>query len=253
MGECLLKNSHLVRPDPRVIFALTLVLSSLAVIVREDLRLMAALMLIGLICAAVLGVKFMQLLLRFRRLWQVLLVVAILRSIFTPYGTVFFQIRDIPLLTSGGVQIGLLVLLRLALFIVCGAMITCYPVRTLIQGMVQIKMPYEIAYMISIGVRFIPQLSEEMKDSLIALQLRGIVVEELGFKKRLKLYTYLMLPVIAASLQNAKELAMSMEMRAFRAMSERSSFYELSFKPRDVIMLCGVAVVGLGAVIVTIL
>ena len=228
-------------PDPRIIFALTFSLSSFAVIIREDLALMSVILLITFLCAAALGVNFGQLLKRMKRLWQALLVVSLLRSIFTPSGAVLLQIADTPLLTVGGIQIGALVLFRLALFIVCGAMLTRYSVRTLIQGMVQIKMPYEIAYMVSVGVRFIPQLAEELKDSLTALQLRGVVVEELKLKKRLSLYIYLMLPVIVSSLQNAKELAMSMEMRAFRAEKSRTSFYKLAFNRRDVALLCCIA------------
>ena len=238
-------------PDPRVIFALTFTLSSFAVIIRHDLLLMSVILLLTFVCAAIMGVNFGQLFKRMKRLWQALLVVSLLRSIFSPSGTVLLQIADTPLLTVGGIQIGALVLFRLALFIACGAMLTRYAVRTLIQGMVQIKMPYEIAYMVSIGVRFIPQLAEELKDSLTALQLRGVVVEELKFKKRLALYIYLMLPVIVSSLQNAKELAMSMEMRAFRAAQSRTSFYELSFTVRDIILLCCILafIILMGAII----
>ena len=229
-------------PDPRVIFALTLVLSSFAVIIRADLILMSAVMLIAIICAALLRVNFMQVLKKLKRLWQALLFVSLLRSVFAPSGQVLLQIAEIPILTVGGISIGVLVLLRLALFIVCGAMYTRYLVRTLIQGMVQAKMPYEIAYMVSVGVRFIPQLAEELKDSLTALQLRGVVMEELKLKKRLSLYTYLMLPVIVSTLQNAKELAMSMEMRAFRAFKTRTSYYALKLRVSDIVMLLSILV-----------
>jgi len=227
-------------PDPRVVFALAFVLSSFAVIIREDLWLMTGLMVISLLCAVCIGVDFRQMWRRLKRLFQLLLFVAILRSIFAPSGTILLELWGVQLLTVGGIQIGALVLLRLGLFITSGAMFTCYTVRRLIQGMVQIKMPYELAYMVSVGVRFIPQLAEELKDSLTALQLRGVVIEELKLKKKLSLYTYLILPVIVSSMQNAKELAMSMEMRAFRAARNRTSFYELSLKPSDIVILCGI-------------
>ena len=121
-----------------------------------------------------------------------------------------------------------------------------YSQRSLIQAMVQVRLPYEVAYMVSIGVRFVPQMVEEMKDSLTALQLRGVVIEELRLKKRLSLYAYLLLPVIAASLQNARELAMSMDMRAFRAMRERTSYYILSLRHSDIVMLCVVFLLAAG-------
>ena len=227
-------------PDPRVVFALAFVLSSFAVIIREDLLLMSGLLLISVICAGIIGVDFRSLLRRLKRLFQMLLIVSVLRSVFAPSGTVLLELWGVALLTAGGISTGLLVLLRLGLFITSGAMFTCYTARTLVQGMVQIKMPYEIAYMVSVGVRFIPQLAEELKDSLTALQLRGVIIEELKLKKKLSLYTYLMLPVIVSSMQSAKELAMSMEMRAFRAERNRTSFFTLSLKPSDIAMLYGV-------------
>jgi len=227
-------------PDPRVVFAIALVLSSFAVVIREDILLMFGLMLISLLCAVLIGVDFHKLWRRLKRLLQLLVIVSILRSMFVPSGTVMLELLGVRLLTVGGIEMGALVLLRLGLFITSGAMFTCYSVRTLIQGMVQIKMPYEIAYMVSVGVRFIPQLAEELKDSLTALQLRGVVIEELKLKKKLSLYTYLMLPVVVSSMQNAKELAMSMEMRAFRAQRNRTSFFELSLCTSDIVMLCGV-------------
>ncbi|MCL2392806.1 MAG: energy-coupling factor transporter transmembrane protein EcfT [Oscillospiraceae bacterium] len=226
------------KPDPRIIFALVLVLSSFAVIIREDLKLMAGLMLMSILCALAIGVDFRKMFRRLKRLLQLLLVVSILRSIFAPSGTILLESWGIALLTVGGIEMGALVLLRFGLFLTSGAMLTCYPVRMLIQGMVQIKMPYEIAYMISVGVRFIPQLAEELKDSLIALQLRGVVIEDLKLRKKLSLYTYLLLPVVVSSMQNAKELAMSMDMRAFRAYQSRTSFFKLMLCPSDIVILC---------------
>ena len=239
-------------PDPRVIFALTLILSGFAVAIRQSVWLMVIQVLVVFLFAIILGVNFPMVFMRLKRLWQALIFVSIIRSVFTPSGAVLLEIAGIQLLTVGGIEIGVLVLLRLTLFIMCGAMFTCYSVRSLIQGMVQIKMPYEIAYMISVGVRFIPKLAQELKDSLTALQLRGVVIEELKLKKKISLYTYLILPVIVSSMQNAKELAMSMEMRAFRAYRERTSFFVLNFRKSDFVMF-GIILIysaAIGAILV---
>ena len=224
-------------PDPRVLFALALFFSSFGVVIR-DVRYMSILLFLAFIWAATLKIGFKRLFGRIRRLWQVAITVSLLQSVFAPSGTVLLAVREVPLLTVGGILKGVLVLFRLAVFITSAAMFTLYPSRSLIQGMVQIHLPYEVAYMVSVGIRFVPQLGEELKDSLTALQLRGIVIKELKFKKRIKLYSYLLLPVIAASLQNARELAMSMEMRAFKAMRQRTSYYTLSINRRDIVLFC---------------
>jgi len=213
---------------------------------------MAALLLLALICVTALGVSFRRLFVCLRRLWQVAVAIALLQSIFDPSGTVLLALGNAPVLTVGGLLKGLLVLFRLALFITGGAMFTAYPQRALIQAMVQVRLPYEAAYMIYIGIRFIPQMGEEMRDRLTALQLRGVVIEELKLRKRLSLYFYLLLPVVAASLQNARELAMSIEMRAFRAKRVRTSYYTLSLKPGDVAMLLVILLLtaGLAAIMI---
>jgi len=207
---------------------------------------MAGLLLLSLICAAAVGVGFSRLFGSLRRLWQAAVAIALIQSIFAPSGEVLLALGNIPLLTVGGLLKGLLVLFRLALFITGGAMFTPYTQRALIQAMVQIRLPSEAAYMVSIGVRFIPQMREELKDSLTALQLRGVVIKKLRLKKRLSLYSYLLLPAVAASLQNARELAMSMEMRAFRAMRERTSYYTLSLRRGDIAMLCAIFLLATG-------
>ena len=239
-------------PDPRIAFALALFFSGYGVVLREVLP-MAVLLALALGCAAAFGVRFRRLFGRMKRLWQVMGVVALLQSLFAPSGTVLLALRDVPLLTMGGLLKGLAVLFRLALFLTSAALFSCYPPRALIQGMVQLRMPYEAAYMVSIGLRFVPQMGQALRDSLTALQLRGIVIEELGLRKRLQLYAYLLLPAVAASLQNARELAMSMEMRAFRAGRARTSYYRLSLSRWDIVLLCVIflftAVVAVGIII----
>jgi len=233
------------KPDPRVIFALVLFFSTFGITIRMDVVAMAVILILSIIFAKILGVKLGKVFGRLKRLLQIMLLVTILRSFFEPSGIVLFAIGNTPLLTSGGLAVGILVALRLIIFIIGASMLTVYPARALIQAMVQMKMPYEIAYMVSIGLRFVPQFAEELRDSLTALQLRGVVLEELRLRKRLSLYSYLLLPALVSSLQQARELAMSMEMRAFRAMDTRTSYFTLSLKSRDWVMMVGVIVMML--------
>ena len=228
------------KPDPRVVFLLVFSLSGFAVLIRQDVVAVFALLLLSIFFAWLMGVKLGRLYSRLRLLFRIMLMVALLRSLFAPSGVWLLAVGNLPLVTTGGLASGFLVAFRFVVFIAGASMFTIYKPRALIQAMVQMKLPYEIAYMVSIGARFVPLLAEQLKDSLVALQLRGIVVEELRFRKRLSLYTYLLLPALVSALQQAKELSMSMEMRAFRAMKERTSYYRLSLKPSDIAMMLGV-------------
>jgi len=227
------------RPDPRCVFALTAYLSMFAVF-NQNLWLMAALLTLALLAAMLLRVDLPRVFQRLKRLWQVIVFIALLQSIFSPSGHVWFQIGRLALLTSGGVVKGLVVLGRLAILILGGSLFTIYSMREMIQGIIRLRMPYQIAYMISVGIRFVPMMGEELRDSLTALALRGIVIEKLKLKKRLKVYTYLLLPIVAGSLHNARALSMSMEMRGFGAYPGRTSYFILSLCRRDYIILAAV-------------
>ena len=231
-------------PDPRCILALAFYVSISAVVGRQ-LGFLSMLMLIPLGMVVYMGIDLGKASRRGKGLWQLILAIAILHSVFAPSGIVWLQIGSIPLLTGGGITQGLLVLIRLAVLLVTGMLFAPYRAGELIQGLVQLKLPYELAYMISVGLRFIPMLREELEDSLTALALRGIPVEALSMKQRLKVYTYLMLPMLAGSLHKAKALALSMEMRGFGAFAVRSSYRKLEMQRKDGILLGAVVLLTL--------
>ncbi|MCL2023081.1 MAG: energy-coupling factor transporter transmembrane protein EcfT [Oscillospiraceae bacterium] len=223
-------------PDPRVVFVFALYFSTFAVIFRTPLP-MTILLIIAVDYSIAIRVPFKKLWGRLKRLWQIVLAVSILQSVFVQSGETLIGIGGLPIVTLGGLLTGLTVLLRLALLITSASMLSVYPPRTLIQGMLQLGVPQEIAYMVSIGLRFIPQMGQALRDSIIALQLRGIEPRELKLIGRIRLYSYLLMPAVASTLQNARELSMSLEMRGFRAYNKRSSYRRLSLKTGDIFLL----------------
>ena len=235
-------------PDPRCAFASAAYLSLYAIFVQR-LWLVSTLLFLAFVTAVLWGVSFRDVFGKLKRLWQIIIIVALLNSLFSPSGEIWIQIGSVALLTSGGVIRGFVVLFRLSILILGGSLFTKYGVRELIQGMVRLKLPYEIAYMISIGIRFIPLMSGELRDSLTALALRGVIMEELTLRQRIKVYTYLMMPMVAGSLHNARALSMSMEMRGFGAYPDRTGYFELTMVRRDyyVLAITGILVLLTGA------
>jgi len=223
-------------PDPRCTFAVAAYLSVSAVFTRSP-WIVAVLLILAFFTAVYVEVSLPRVFISLKRLWQLIIIVAVLQSVFSPSGDIWIQAGRVALLTSGGVTGGLVVLGRLAVLILGGSLFTVYSARKLIQGMIQMRLPYEVAYMVSIGVRFVPLMGEELQDSLTALALRGIEIKKLKMRRRLKVYTYLLLPMIAGSLSRARELTMSMEMRGFGAYSRRTSFYTLKLQRRDYVLL----------------
>ena len=205
--------------DPRVMFLFVFILSTASVLLREALPLTPVLLsaIIAALCArAPAG----QLLRRLRGLWAMLVSVILLQALFT---------QDI----LHGLMMGAAALQRLVILTLGGALLARYPGHVLVQAMQQLGIPYQLAYMVSVGLRFLPQFSESFRDSLTAMQLRGVEFRRMKLKMRLKIYTYLLMPTIASGLNSARNLAMAMELRGFGAYPRRGAYAPLRMCRRD--------------------
>jgi energy-coupling factor transport system permease protein len=218
--------------DPRVVFAFVVFVSSFSIIFRTPEK-MLPVFLCALCVMLCMKINLAQLFIKLRRLWYVIFFVALLQGVFNPSGTILVRAGGITLVTAGGIRIALAVLMRLSMLIMGGAMLARYRNRVLIQAMLQLNLPAEVAYMVSIGIRFIPLIAETLRDSLTAIALRGVDFSTLKFSKRLKVYTYILMPSIAQTINTARQTAAAMELRGFRAFEKRTSFFTLKMKTQD--------------------
>ena len=181
----------------------------------------------------------LQYLRKMKRLLWIFIGLAIVQSIFLPTGRSLITIGDWPLLTLGGVLQGVYFLLRIVVIMIPATVMLSSSSREIVQGFVQLRIPYEIAFMVSVAIRFLPLLKEEITDSLVALQLRGIVLNRIPLGQRIKIYTYLVTPVLMGVIHKAQELSMALEMRAFRAYPTRTSYLELKLGVHDYLLMIG--------------
>ncbi len=229
-------KNHKVCYDPRTYLAIAIGSSILAVLLQKG-YMIGVLTIVLFICTVCFGVDIRKVFKKLKRLWQVIILVAIMQSLFQPSGRVLLAFYDITIISSGGLEKGIVVLCRLAILIMGGSLLAKCGTRSLIRAMIQMKVPYELAYMVSIAIRFLPIFSSELKDALISLQLRGVDIGRIKWSKRIKVYSYLMLPVVAGSIAKAQDLAIAMEMRGFRAYPTRTSYYILKIKSVDMLII----------------
>ena len=107
--------------------------------------------------------------------------------------------------------------------------------------------------MVCIGLRFIPVLSDEFKDTVTAIQIRGINIKKLSLKKKLDLVSITIMPVIIGTLDKSKKLASSIENRGFRAYDKRTSIYKLKLLSKDYFLMLVILLLTTGVVIINIL
>ncbi len=218
--------------DPRTKLFVVLITSTL-ILVLHDIRMMAAVLLFQFIFALVFKAKIYETFYKLRRFISILFFLIVIQSIFDNQGNTILAISNITVLTDQGIIKGIAYIIRLTTIIMSGAILVTSEQSKLIQALVLIKVPYDLALMSSMGIRFLPLLIEQMKDTLTAIQLRGVEIEKQNLRDKLSIYAYIFTPVIVSTLKKAKSLSLSIEMRAFRLYEKRTSLVKLELANID--------------------
>jgi energy-coupling factor transport system permease protein len=218
--------------DPRTKLISVMFISSLALIFENIISLLI-LFAAGIFLVIAFNAPFFNLIKRLKHILYLFFAMIIIQSIFLNTGDVIIGLNGFKILTTDGIQRGIGYLMRILIILLSASILSTCSTRTLIQGLIQMKIPYEIAFMTSIGIKFLPLFVEEIKDTLTAIQLRGINLKELSFKDRLEIFSYLFTPIIAGALNKSKKLSLSIECRGFRAYDRRTSIINLKLSNID--------------------
>lgn len=160
--------------------------------------------------------------------------------LFTPgVSIISFKIINI---TKEGIELTIKMSLRL-IFLVAGSSVltlTTTPSK-LTDGIEKslnflkiFKIPIsEIALMMSIALRFIPILIEEVGKIIDAQTARGADFETGGIIKKAKAYVPLLVPLFISAFRRADELALAMEARCYTNSEIRTKYNPLKYKRID--------------------
>lgn len=225
-----------VKFDPRTKLIIVLCISTLGILIK-DIIYLTIVLLLTILLAQFFKVNLTRSFKKLKGLLYVIAVIAIVQSIFSPEGQGLFSIGRFVILSTNGLEKGLQFLLRMMIVIFSATIITTSNSREIVQGFVQWGLPYDIAFMVAIGIRFLPILTEEIKDSLTAIQLRGIEINNIPIKKRLSIYSYIFTPVLVGTISKAEKLSIAIEMRGFRAYDNRTSYLVLKMSKWDYFMI----------------
>lgn len=96
------------------------------------------------------------------------------------------------------------------------------------------KIPVEsIGVITALAFKFIPMLEEESKRIIIAQKARGIDYKLMSIKERISNITTLFFPVVICGIQNAVNLAISMEVRGYGNGIKRTRLKNYKLKKND--------------------
>ena len=131
------------------------------------------------------------------------------------------------------VDLGILLCLRLLILILSAIILLTGETRDYLLGLIQWKMPHEIAYMIILALHFFPVLREEALDVYYSMQLRGTEMQKIPIRKKLYLYKRMCIPILSGAMERVQDTSISMEARGFCAYRKRTYMRKLILKKRD--------------------
>src|SRR5690554_1734130 len=222
--------------DPRTKLILVCTLTTLAVI-KANIGYLLIIVFLVFMLALLVRYDFIRLMGKLKRLMSSFMVIFILQVLFNKSGEPLIEIGNFIFIASGGLNSGIQFILRMLIIIVCGGILSTTNSRRMIQGLIQLKLPYELAFMVTTSISFIPLLSEEIQDTLTALKLKGVNLKKIPLRKKISTFTYLFFPIIMNTIEKSKELSISLDLRGFRQKRERSSRLTLKIQPRDITLI----------------
>ena len=99
-----------------------------------------------------------------------------------------------------------------------------------------LKVPvHEIAMMMSIALRFIPILTEELEKIMKAQAARGADFNRGSLKDKIKGLVPIIVPMFVSAIRRANDLAMAMEARCYHGGQGRTKMKPLGYKKQDYI------------------
>lgn len=111
-------------------------------------------------------------------------------------------------------------------------------IEDLLEPFKKIGVPsHEIAMLISIALRFIPDLIDETQRIMKAQASRGVDLKEGTFKEKIMAILSLIVPLFVSALQRAEDLANAMEARGYSPGKPRTRYKVLKMKSYDYILI----------------
>ena len=240
LGQFCPKDSVIHKLDPRVKIISTLffiVLTFLSTSYLSLATLFATLILTMLLSKISIKTYFKNI----KIILFVVLFTAVM-NLFYSSGEVIFQLGFLKL-TSFGIHNSVFVALRFTLLVLSGSILTyatspselTYAIEKLLAPLSLFKLnTSNIAMMLTISLRFVPVLIEEIDKISNAQKARGSQLECGNLKQRAKALVPILVPLFVLSFKRATDLAVAMECRCYNCDQKRTHMKILKFTKNDI-------------------
>lgn len=241
IGQYYRADSIIHKLDPRTKIMGTVLFIISLFIGRSLPAYIAAVLLLGLVIK-ISTVPFSFMVRGLKAVFAILVFSVVINMFFIP-GTVIldFGFADI---SREGLQTAVLMAVRLVFLILGSSLMTLTTtpnqltdgMEKLLSPLKRIRVPvHEIAMMMSIALRFIPILTEELDKIMKAQMTRGAEYDQGNLLNKMKSLVPILVPLFLSSVRRANDLAMAMESRCYRGGEGRTKMKPLVYEKRDYI------------------
>jgi energy-coupling factor transport system permease protein len=160
-----------------------------------------------------------------------------MQSFFVRSGEPLLAVGGVYLITADGLYYGISVILRFSILLMSGLLLMSCPVSELLVALAKMKLPYEIIFMVLLGIRFMPMLAGEIQATLNHVQLRGVNLRAVYKKKVIRVYLSIFLPLVYSIWRKAEKLTILLELRGFRRYETRENYREFAMGRVDYLIM----------------
>lgn len=255
IGQYFPLNSTIHKLDPRTKMLFTVVFIVMVFVSNNFISLLFCLF-TGIVIISMSKIPVKTVLKGLKPILMIITITSVLQIAYVKTGITLVDFWKIQI-TSGGVLTAIFMALRISLLIVMSTMLTYTTSPTsLTNGLDRVFAPFKkigidfhtVTMIMTIALRFIPTLIEEVDKIMSAQKSRGANFEQGSLKKRAKALIPLFIPLLFNSIRRAYELANAMTCRCYNGGKGKTTMNALRFSKRDYLGVLSVIVV-IGAVI----
>ena len=187
-------------------------------------------------------------------LLPIIILTSVLQLYYNSSGDVLWSYKKL-VITDGGVYTAIFIAVRITVLLVISSLLTYTTSPTdLTDAIERLLSPLKLfkvdihtfAMMMTIALRFIPTLIDEVDRIMSAQKARGADFESGNIIKRIKALFPIFIPLIISSFKRAFELADAMSCRCYVGGKGRTRMRQMKFSFRDfVALICTVLICGI--------
>lgn len=244
IGQYYKENSVVHRLDPRTKIILTIMFIVMIFLCKNFLSLV--LMILFVIFSVLLSKVPPKMFLKsLKPIVPIVIFTAILNMFYIGGEEILFQWSFIKITTDGLITAAFMAI-RIVCLIVASSILTYTTVPTMLTDAIEKLLSplkifrisvHSLAMMMTLALRFIPTLIEEIEKITNAQKARGADLESGKFLERIKAVVPIIIPLFVSSFKKADDLAFAMSCRCYTGGEGRTRMKQMKMKTSDFIAL----------------